>query len=420
MQDPRYNRDIQTLQGIASVLSSGLSKVKSTREQSQPNIDSFSMAILKQLMDKITWVKGEKGERGATGIMGLRGLKGDKGDRGEKGDKGDKPIAGVDYEFPKNGKDGKDGSHGKDGIANMVAVSQIADHAIDSHIQQFNHDPFLIGSKEISEAGMKDGDFIQYDAKDDKLIYSTIKQVASQVSRFSGRGFSLPSQSGNAGKFLTTDGQQPSWETVTQGTGGGGSAIKETPTGTINGSNTIFTLSNTPVTDSECVFLNGVLQTKGASNDYTLTGAIITYNSAPPDGSTHVVIYGLTDGTVNSANVTSLGFTIDGGGSAITTGVKGYLSVPFACTINSWVILADQSGSIVIDLWKDTLANFPPTIADTITGSEKPTLSSATNNTDTNLTTWNTTVAEGDIIAFKVDSATTVTRVQVFFKVTKT
>ena len=122
----------------------------------------------------------------------------------------------------------------------------------------------------------------------------------------------------------------------------------------------------------------------------------------------------------SSARVSSVGITIDGGGSAITTGVKGYISIPYACTINTWVLLADQSGSIVIDVWKDTLANYPPTVADTIAGSEKPTLSTATNNTDTNLTTWTTSVTAGDVIGFNVDSATTVTRVHLIIKVTKT
>src|SRR6266478_2257713 len=85
-------------------------------------------------------------------------------------------------------------------------------------------------------------------------------------------------------------------------------------------------------------------------------------------------------------------FVIDGGGLAITTGIKGDLQIPFACTITSWTLLADQSGSIVIDLWKDTYANYPPTIADTITASAKPTLSSATKNTSSTLTGWTTSV----------------------------
>lgn len=115
----------------------------------------------------------------------------------------------------------------------------------------------------------------------------------------------------------------------------------------------------------------------------------------------------------SSANalIRNFGITIDGAGAAITTGVKGYITVPYTGTITRWTLLADQTGSIVIDVWKDTYANYPPTLADTIAGTEKPTLSSANKNQDTNLTTWTTAVTAGDIIGFNVDSATTVTRV---------
>ena len=73
----------------------------------------------------------------------------------------------------------------------------------------------------------------------------------------------------------------------------------------------------------------------------------------------------------------------------------------------------------MIDVWKDTYANFPPTVADTIAGSEKPTLSSAIKNEDLTLTTWTTSVTTGDIIGFNVDSASTVTRVTLSIKITK-
>lgn len=102
---------------------------------------------------------------------------------------------------------------------------------------------------------------------------------------------------------------------------------------------------------------------------------------------------------------------IDGGGSAITTGVKGYVSVPVACTITKARLLADQSGSIVIDVWRDTYANYPPTVADTITAAAKPTLSSAIKSEDSTLTGWTTSISAGDVFGFNVDSATTVTRV---------
>ena len=113
----------------------------------------------------------------------------------------------------------------------------------------------------------------------------------------------------------------------------------------------------------------------------------------------------------------SVGLTIDGGGTAITTGVKGDITIPFNGYINAWYLTADQAGSIVIDVWKDALANFPPTIAGTIAGSEKPTLSSVAFNSDTNLTTWIKQVNTGDVIRFNVDSATTITRATLVIKI---
>ena len=79
--------------------------------------------------------------------------------------------------------------------------------------------------------------------------------------------------------------------------------------------------------------------------------------------------------------------------------------------ITGWTLLADQSGSIVIDVWKDSYGNFPPTVADTIAGTEKPTLSSEQKNQDLSLSTWTQDIDAGDVLAFNVDSATTVEQV---------
>jgi hypothetical protein len=117
--------------------------------------------------------------------------------------------------------------------------------------------------------------------------------------------------------------------------------------------------------------------------------------------------------------ICSLTFIIDGGGSAITTGQKGHLRIPFDCEIQSVTLLADQTGSIVIDIWKDTYANFPPTDADSITASAPPTISSAQKSEDTTLTGWTKTINAGDILAFNVDSITSITRVTLALKVKK-
>ena len=66
---------------------------------------------------------------------------------------------------------------------------------------------------------------------------------------------------------------------------------KEVPSGTINGSNTAFTLANSPVSGSEHVYLNGILQESGAGNDYTISGANITMLTAPLTGEKIRVTY---------------------------------------------------------------------------------------------------------------------------------
>lgn len=99
--------------------------------------------------------------------------------------------------------------------------------------------------------------------------------------------------------------------------------------------------------------------------------------------------------------------------STITTGVKGDITIPFSGTITSVQLLADAAGSIVVDLWKDTYANYPPTVADTITAAAKPTLSTANKYTDSTLTGWTTSVSAGDIIRYNVDSVSGLARVDV-------
>ena len=59
---------------------------------------------------------------------------------------------------------------------------------------------------------------------------------------------------------------------------------RETPSGSVNGTNTSFALANTPVAGSESVFLNGILQEPGSGNDYTISGSTITYLTAPVTG----------------------------------------------------------------------------------------------------------------------------------------
>lgn len=59
---------------------------------------------------------------------------------------------------------------------------------------------------------------------------------------------------------------------------------RETVGGTINGSNTAFTLANTPIVGTESIYQNGILLRAGGGNDYTISGLNITFITAPATG----------------------------------------------------------------------------------------------------------------------------------------
>lgn len=130
------------------------------------------------------------------------------------------------------------------------------------------------------------------------------------------------------------------------------------------------------------------------SNPITLGVTVLSFYSVPP------------------ATTKSLGIVMDGGGVALQSGIKGDLYVPYNMTITNWTLLADVSGSAVVDVWKAPYGSYPPTVANTIIGATatKPNLSSQLSNQSLTVPGWTTGVSAGDTIRFNLDSATSVTR----------
>jgi hypothetical protein len=83
------------------------------------------------------------------------------------------------------------------------------------------------------------------------------------------------------------------WTQITAGSGLTGSNFvdSETPSGSINGSNTTFTLANTPIAGTVKLFLNGQRLNAGAGNDYTISSATITMATAPVSGDVLIADY---------------------------------------------------------------------------------------------------------------------------------
>lgn len=64
--------------------------------------------------------------------------------------------------------------------------------------------------------------------------------------------------------------------------------FNETPSGLANGTNTVFTLSQTPLSGQITISVNGSVQSPSA---YTLSGNTITFVTAPPSGATILATY---------------------------------------------------------------------------------------------------------------------------------
>lgn len=69
--------------------------------------------------------------------------------------------------------------------------------------------------------------------------------------------------------------------------GGISLAWMETPSGAVNGTNTVFTLAFTPKSGQLMFFVNG--QLLSTTDDYTVSGATVTLNTAPPANPPSVV-----------------------------------------------------------------------------------------------------------------------------------
>jgi len=99
-----------------------------------------------------------------------------------------------------------------------------------------------------------------------------------------------------------------------------------------------------------------------------------------------------------------IGITVDGGGSVVTIGDKGFKSFPVAGTIIAWRLMADAAGDVDFDVTLDDFASFPPT-----TSILTPDLSGVQTNEATGLSI---AVVAGDVFGFEVTGTPlTITRV---------
>lgn len=109
-------------------------------------------------------------------------------------------------------------------------------------------------------------------------------------------------------------------------------------------------------------------------------------------------------GWVATDNPASIEYVIDGNGQSLSIGYKGFLIIPFWLIINDWILGADVSCTAVMDVWKCTQAQYPPTVANSITGIAQPQLSNQALAKSSTLTGWNIEINQGDVVGFDIQS----------------
>jgi len=125
----------------------------------------------------------------------------------------------------------------------------------------------------------------------------------------------------------------------------------------------------------------------------------------------------LTAGFIDALKEGSITYVIDGGGSAITAGIKGWIEAPFNGTIKNARIFADTAGTVTVNIWKDVYANYPPEETwDDVTPSAGISISDDNKAEFTDLSYWTQrNFTKGDIFAFNIAApgATNITRITI-------
>jgi len=248
----------------------------------------------------------------------------------EKGDKGDKGERGLDGKNGLDGKDGRDGINGRDGQDGQDGVS-VTDAKID-----------FDGSLIIT---LSTGQEINVGEVVAPELQEKIKLVTS-----GGAGTVLPSQTGNSGKVLGTNGSTLSWVT-----GGGGSG---TVTSVAATAGTGISVTGSPITSS------GTLNITNTAPDQTvsLTGAgttaitgtypnfTITSNDAYVGTVTSVGGTGTVNGLTLTGTVTSSGNLTLGGTLNLSSppAIGGTTPAAVSATTLSLTGTTDQVSSVAV------------------------------------------------------------------------
>ena len=114
---------------------------------------------------------------------------------------------------------------------------------------------------------------------------------------------------------------------------------------------------------------------------------------------------------------TDIEFVMSGGGVTVAPGFKGVLTIPEWVVVKSWVLLADRACTATVDIWRIPLTTYldsgPPTVANSLCGSQLPTLTAQSAAQSTEINTWvqdtqmsgvGCLIYQNDVLAYNVNN----------------
>lgn len=149
--------------------------------------------------------------------------------------------------------------------------------------------------------------------------------------------------------------------------------------------------------------------------DYLVSGDQIFFTSAPTTGSKFSGVACAT-----TADLTrTINYVVESGSFNMEPGIKGQITLDVTGTIDSWTIVADQPGYLLLDIKKSSYVNYPTMTS--ITGTEKPYVGVPngpyeTKRKDEDLSTWNRALVAGDILQYEVIGVTNIKRFLIALK----